>query len=158
MKSFTLIELLITTTIIFVFSTLSLAYYNNFNQYQILKKEARQLVNTLELAKKKAGAGDLSNQVCEDGFNGYQVNITTTGYSLWLVCGGTPGQSAIFSYNFPSNNISVSSGAGQYNFRELNINSSYGTIRIKNSAIAKCLDVTISFAGIITLSDNFISC
>jgi len=159
MRSFTLIELLVTTTIILIFGGLSLAYYNNFTQEKSLKNEALKLVNTLEIAKKKANSGDLSGRTCDGGFNGYQVNVTSSGYSLSLRCGGASISPAVFSYSFPSSsNISISGGTGNYDFRELNLNSTSGTIRIKNLNISKCLDITISSAGIITLSENFISC
>jgi len=159
MRSFTLIELLVTTTIILIFGGLSLAYYNNFTQERNLRNEALKLVNTLELSKKKASSGDLSGLTCNGGFNGYRVNLTSSGYSLWLRCGNTSVSPAVFSYSFPSSsNISIISGTGDYDFRELNLNSTSGTIRIKNLNISKCLDITISSVGIITLSDNFISC
>jgi len=161
MRSFTLIELLITTAIIFVFSGLSLAYYNNFTQQQTLKKEAQKLVNIFELAKKKASSGDLSGLLtCNGGFNGYQVNVTNSSYSLLLRCGGASVSPAVFSYSFP-NNISITSGSADYYFRELNLKIELPAnpiIIIKNSNISKCLDITISSSGIITLSDNFISC
>lgn len=158
-KSFTLIELLVVTTIILVFSGLSLAYYNNFTQEKILKNEGLKLVNTLEIAKKKANSGDLSGKTCNSGFNGYQVSVTNSGYSLWLRCGGNLVSPAVFSYSFlPSSNIFIRSGTGNYNFRELNLTSTSGTIQIKNSNIAKCLNITIYSSGVITISDNFISC
>jgi hypothetical protein len=138
-----------------------LAYYNNFTQERNLRNEALKLANTLELAKKKASSGDLSGLTCNGGFNGYRVNLTSSGYSLWLRCGGNSVSPAVFSYNFPSsNNISITGGIGNYDFRELNLtsNSEIKTIQIKNSNISKCLTITISSAGIITLSDNFISC
>ena len=158
-KSFTLIELLVTTTIILIFGGLSLAYYNNFTQEKNLKSEALKLVNILEIAKKKANSGDLSGLTCNGGFNAYQVNVTSSGYSLWLRCGGNSVSPAVFSYGFPSsNNISIISGTGNYNFRELNLTSTAGTIQIRNSNIGKCLTITISSSGVITLFDNFISC
>ena len=161
MKSFTLIELLIVTTIILVFGGLSLSYYNNFTQEQTLKKEVQKLVDIFELAKKKASSGDLSGLTCDGGFNGYQVNVTNSGYSLLLKCGGASVSPAVFSYSFPSSsNISIISGTGDYDFRELNLTSTSETrtIQIKNSNISKCLEITIYSSGIITLSDNFISC
>jgi len=158
-KGFTLIEIIITTSIILLLSGLSLTLTYNFNQEKILRNEALKLVNILEIAKKKANSGDLSGLTCNGGFNGYQVNVTSSGYSLWLRCGGNSVSSAVFSYNFPSsNNISIISGTGNYNFRELNLTSTAGTIQIRNSNIGKCLTITISSSGVITLSDNFISC
>jgi len=149
----------VVTTITLVFGGLSLAYYNTFNQEQNLKNEAKKLVSAFELAKKKATSGDLSGLTCNGGFNGYRVNISSGGYSLSLRCGGVSVSPAVFSYSFPSgSNISIVSGIGSYNFREINISSTAGTIRVKNSSIAKCIDITISSAGIITISDNFISC
>jgi prepilin-type N-terminal cleavage/methylation domain len=162
MKSFTLIELLIVTTIILVFGGLSLSYYNNFTQQQTLKKEAQKLVNIFELAKKKASSGDLSGLTCNGGFNGYRVNLTNSSYSLWLRCGNTSVSPAVFSYSFP-NNISITNGSGDYYFSELSLkiqipSNPTTTITIKNSNISRCLTITISSSGVITLSDNFISC
>lgn len=159
MKSFTLIELLITTTIILIFGGLSLAYYNNFTHERILKQEALKLFNTFELAKKKANSGDLSGKTCSGGFDGYRMEVLSSGYKLWLRCGGVNVSPAILSYNFVlSNNISISSGAGNYDFHELNMISTSGTIQIKNSAISKCLNITIYPSGVITLSYNFENC
>jgi len=157
MKAFTLIELLAVTTIILIFSGLSLAYYNNFNQEKALKSEAGKLVDIFELAKKKAKSGDLSGRACNGGFNGYEINLTNSGYDLYLRCGGVRVSSSLFSYTFPSG-IVISTGSGSYFFRELTTYSTSGTIQIKNSAISKCLIITISPSGTISLSDNFISC
>jgi len=161
-KGFTLIEIIITISIILLLSGLSLTLTYNFNQEKILRNEALKLVNILEIAKKKANSGDLSGLNCNGGFNGYQVNVTSSGYSLWLRCGGNSVSPAVFSYSFP-NNISITNGSGDYYFSELSLkiqipSNPTTTINIKNSNISRCLTVTISSSGVITLFDSFISC
>lgn len=162
--SFTLIELLITTSFILTFGALSLAYYNNFTQEKSLRNEASKLANILEIARKKAVSGDLSGRVCNGGFNSYQVNVTNSSYSLQLRCGGNPVLPLIFSYSFPAN-ISIINGANNYYFLKLsgkvetqNNSQNNQIITIKNLSIAKCLDINISSFGIITISNNFSSC
>jgi prepilin-type N-terminal cleavage/methylation domain-containing protein len=157
-KGFTLIEIIITTSIILLLSGLSLTLTYNFNQEKILRNEALKLVNVLEIAKKKANSGDLSGRICNGGFNGYRVIVRVSDYSLWLVCGGDLISPAIFSYNFPSSIKVLTDGTGDYNFRELNRALTSGTIRVRNLAISKCLNVNISPSGVITLSENFESC
>ena len=158
-KGFTLIEIIITTSIILLLSGLSLTLTYNFNQEKILRNEALKLVNILEIAKKKANSGDLSGRICNGGFNGYRVIVRVSDYSLWLVCGGVLISPAIFSYNFPSSSkVLITAGTGDYNFRELNRALTPGTIRVRNPAISKCLNVNISPSGVITLSENFESC
>mgnify|MGYP001088375985 CR=1 FL=1 len=165
-KGFSLIEIIITVSVLVIFSGLSLTLTQNFSQERKLKSEALKLVNVLEIAKKKAGSGDLSGKECLDSFNGYRVIVNNDGYSLWLRCGGNLVRPAVFSYLFPplgntsARNISVISGEGNYDFRELNLTSTSNprTIRIKNSVISKCLEITISPAGTINLSNNFTDC
>ena len=60
-NSFTLIELLITISLIIIFSGLSLASYHQFNETKKLEVETKKFVEVLELAKKKIQSGDKEN-------------------------------------------------------------------------------------------------
>ena len=100
---FTLIELLIVISVILLFSGLSLAAYNNFNEEKKLEAETRKFVEVLELAKKKVISGDktglgVTNQECD--LIQYKVVIDSAStYFLKSVvcyndihCGLNPGQ------------------------------------------------------------------
>ena len=158
-NAFTLIELLIVVTIIGLFSGLSLAYYNNFGEQAKLKEETRKLVDVLELAKKKADAGDTPTS-CGSGFSGYQVTVNNNSYILYYCCGGVC-NNLVQTYNITSN-ISIVSGTGNILFQPLSAtNITPVQIQVKNSSLgasSNCLYINISSVGIATVDDNLHSC
>ena len=56
--------------------------------------------------------------------------------------------------------MTVISGAGDYDFPPLmnNLDFPSNTIRLKNSNIDKCVDISVSPLGIIDLDETLISC
>jgi Tfp pilus assembly protein FimT len=168
-KSFTLIELLVVISIVVIFIGTTLTQYNTFTQQSRLKNEAKKLVDVLELAKKKASSGDLSDKTCNETFKGYEVNIQTNSYAINLRCltPSTPQQIAV--YNYPNLNISTESGGGLFRFMQLNAGLEYKEndssdpsnpplIQIKNSVIDKCVNITISSLGIVELDEALVPC
>jgi len=156
MRSFTLIELLVATTVILFFSGLSFAYYNNFNQEKNLKNETQKLVNTIELAKKKANSGESQNcpSLC-----GYRLSVNSNSYSVDACCscdevGNCVNQIPIINYPFPSNINSLN--AFTTIFKPLSPLITSGSIQLKNNNINKCKQISINKAGIIETQD--ISC
>jgi len=155
-KSFTLIELLAVTTIILVFSGLSLAYYNNFNQEENLKKETNKLIDTIELAKKKANSGERYNctSLC-----GYQFSVNSSGYLLNICCscdsnGNCVNPTPIITYYFPPNSNINSLDDFTTIFKPLTPLLTPGYIRLKNNNINKCQNVTITKSGIIEVNSS----
>jgi len=149
MRSFTLIELLITTAIIFVFSGLSLAYYNNFTQEKSLKKETQKLVNAIELAKKKANSGEVQN--CSS-FCGYQFSVNSNSYAVNICCtcdtnGNCANPTPIITYSLPSNINSLNSFATM--FKPLSPLVTPGSIQLKNNNITQCEQISINQAGVV---------
>jgi len=152
---FTLIELLIFLTIISIFSTVGLAYYNNYNQQVRLRSDVKKLVDVIDLAKKKAYSSDLY-QPCSN-FLGYRVIINEFSYLLRFNCGGS--YQTVQSYNFDTN-VRAVSGTGNFNFKPLGLgtNLTINSIRLKNSVINQCLNISISSIGIINVNETLISC
>ncbi len=144
--SFTLIESLVIVAIIIIFTGFSLAYYNNFTEEKKLETEVKKLVDVLELAKKKASAGDLYTP-CSD-FRGYQVTVISSSYSLQFCCGDSCG-TAIQTYNFPTNIISTTSKTVIFNPLSAKTTEN-STITVKNTSLSKCVDLTIAASGLIT--------
>ncbi len=166
-SSFTLIEIIISVSIVILLTSLSLASFNRQTQEQKLKEEAKKLVNVLELAKRKTFAQDVSNRICND-FKGYQVYFQNQNnqsqYSLRLCCGSTCNpyfdiQPYRISFSFtslPTNGyIWFQPLASEINFSN---NANSFTITIKNSNINKCISINISKFGLINLDNNLTSC
>lgn len=156
LKGFTLVELLVVISISLVFLGLSLPRYNDSASQLKLKSEGKKLVDVLELAKKKTLSADLFDKNCAS-FTGYRITIASGSYSLLFGCASV--YSTVQSYSLTTNMTTII-GTGNYNFSPLMINSGFisNTIRLKNSAISKCVNIFISPIGIIELSETLISC
>ncbi|OGK12019.1 hypothetical protein A2954_00215 [Candidatus Roizmanbacteria bacterium RIFCSPLOWO2_01_FULL_37_12] len=167
MKSFTLVEILVVTGIILLFTGMLLAGYNNFNQFKILEREASKLVDVLHLAKGKAQAGEnYFDQTTgtyfdcsgSDEFGGYQMELNVTDYNFKQCCRDvatkniTACSSSIQSYSLPVN-ISITAGTGIINFYPLSGGASQTVLTIDNSVIGKSIDISISATGVIAPED-----
>ena len=163
-KSFTLIEILLVVTIVTLFTGYSIVNYNIFSQVKLLEKEANFLVDVLALTKGKAKAADISF-ICSglEEFGVYQVEINSSSYNFKQCCRDintkaiTTCGAEIQAYDF-STSISKVSGASRVDFYPLTGNTTDSTIRIKNENSAKCLEISITAIGVITVGDAPFSC
>ncbi len=162
-KSFTLIELLVVITIMIIFIGSILAQYNTYTEQTKLKNDGRKLVDVLELAKKKALSADLivtpfvtPPTYCTN-FTGYRVTISSSSYSLLFGCALV--YSTVQNYNLPTN-LTVTVGTGDYNFPPLmsGLNITINSVQLKNSAINKCVNISISSIGIAELDETLVGC
>jgi prepilin-type N-terminal cleavage/methylation domain-containing protein len=165
--SFTLIELMITISIIVIITSLTIPFYNQYTAEQQLKNEGKKIVDLLELTRKKSVNGDRSNYSCYSNtdFTGYQVTANNNQFRIDLCCGtsNTPcsNTNQITTYNLPSQ-ISVSSSPNN-NFRFTNLEgktslSTQITITIRQTAINRCVYINISPSGLINFDTNLTSC
>jgi len=151
-KGYTLIELLIVIAIIALFSGLSLAYYNNYTDDRKLAGEAKQLVDVLNLAYKKATAVDLTpNSSCSD-FRGYVVTFPpltpSTTYSLNFNCDGS--NQLVSQYSINIGVVINSASVNSILFKPLSAGTNLAgdaTITLKNSNISKCIDIWVHIVG-----------
>jgi len=160
-KSFTLIEILIISAILVLFSGTLLASYNSFNQQKNLEKEVSRLVDVLSLAKGKAQAGDLDPSINCSGsneFGGYAIDTNANGYSLKQCCrdvttkNTTQCGAIIQTYTFHSGVVN-DSGVKTFSFYPLTKGATSGTIRLRSTSINKCFNVLIAEIGTFTISD-----
>src|SRR3989338_2250173 len=151
-KSFTLIELIVVMGIIAFFAGMGLVTFGNTNQ-----------INSLRQGKERVKGPELYD--CSTNELAYNFNLNATSYYVQRCCanpttkvlvGGSCQQ--IQQYAFPANISAISSPLPlSVNFYLLN-NGSNGTtagnpIRLKNSSVNKCLDVTVSTSGAIEVFD-----
>lgn len=173
-NAYTLIELLIVAVIILLFSGLFLAQYNSSNEQIKLKTETQKLVNMLELARKKTIARNTIAS-CIGNFNGYNVALSSDRYVLSYCCADNCTTiSTLQTTLFPPSSITITSIAKTdgtplsipYNiqfipgFQGTELTSDI-TVNLKNTAIPstnKCIQLSISKIGIVTLKDAFILC
>lgn len=151
-KSFTLIEIIIVIIIIIILSSIGLAYYNNYSQQITLKSEGENLVNELELLKKKSLSSEKPTNCSE--FQGYQINLNENSYQWGILC---PDFQLIKSKTLPYginylNNQTITFSPLKIYF------SSPIIIQIKNNQLNKCLIINISINGIINLDETLQNC
>lgn len=88
-NGFTLIEMIITVSLILLFTALGIAQYNTYNEKERVRQAFLTLRTDLRLAQTKADSA-LKPDVCGDTvFDGYQVSITENTYTINAKCGAT---------------------------------------------------------------------
>ena len=161
---YTLIELLIVIFIIVLFSGLSLAYYRNFDEQRKLDAEAKQLMEVLSLASKKANSSDLTpNSSCID-FRGYRVLIESPAtYTLEFACVEDPvNNPGVINYRLIQRQttqpgISLSGSGTSILFKPLSSGTNLTTeaaIVLTNSATGKCTTVQVNPIGTVEQTSN----
>jgi len=153
-KSFTLIEILVVTTITLIFLGVGLVRYNTYTEQAKLKSEGKKLVDVLELAKKKALSADLQDRNCTN-FTGYRVTISTSAYSFKFCCASSC--TVVQSYNITTG-TTITAGSGDYDFSPLMTSPIFAsdTISLRNSAISKTINISISPIGVIELDEELL--
>jgi len=150
-KSFTLIEILVVTTLIVVMSGISMAVLTLYKDDRALNAQVSLFVNTLELAKNKAIAGDVA--LCSDSqtahVNGYSVIVNSTGMILLPGCDtvATP-----IVQTIPTN-IAFIAPTFSVQFGSLNYQGKMKRFSIKNTTTNTCKFVQINETGVITNGD-----
>lgn len=163
---FSFLELLIVMSIMILFSTLSVGGYTAFNESKKIDSDTNQLISVIELAKKKARAGDKSGimlagvdqSACD--LDGYKMTIlSATSYALQAsMCANVSPSCTIGSgcsditiapYTTASS-ISVSPATGSVAFRASGVAvSGISSITVTNAKNNKFKTITINGAGIV---------
>lgn len=167
-KAFTIIEIIVTISLVLILAVVAIPTYNTYDKQLKLKKETMDIFEVLKLAKKKAMSSDFSNPAVTpdpitgytcDNFSGYRVSFNSGSYSLLIGCAGAYQQ--IQSYNISSPNTSIITATPfNIDFPPLGINTNIGvpTIRLKNTMISQCEDISLSQSGVIEVNQTLVSC
>jgi len=137
-KGFTLVELMVTITIIVLLAGVGAAGYINFNKTQALKSAANDLKNNLRLVQSKALAQE-KPAGCVN-FEGYRLN--TSSYFMVALCDGVELGSSRKFFSLPSN---VSLSPAQVDFSVLTGEVTPATITV--SLGSSDLTVSVSATG-----------
>lgn len=109
---FTLIEILVSISIVSLLTGLTIAGYGTFNKKQTVKTAAYQLASNLRLAQQKAISGEKPSG-CTGNLQSWQINITANNYSQVVVCINPDFSTTINTTVFPTN---VTSSTGTITF------------------------------------------
>lgn len=136
-KGFTLIEILVATTLIAVLFSLSLSYYNRFNRSQTLSQAINNLKSDIRLAQDKALAGEKPTQCLAVTLVGYKVKfVNNSTYQMTVLCDGSEySVSGKESISLPTG-VAKSAGASEVFFRVLG----YG--------VDQAITFTLSYQGV----------
>lgn len=157
-KSFSMIEIIIVSSILSFLFLVNIANYNQYNEEIKIKNEAKKFIDVFELTKKDAYSSFLYDKNCLD-FKGYQISINSTGkeYVVYFLCSTT--STEIKKYQLKENIFFINGANSNFRFYPLTgVNIETTNLRIKNSNINKCLDISITNNGIINYAESLFSC
>lgn len=161
-----MIELIVVMGIIAFFAGMGLVSFGDSNQISKLRQEKDRVVDALDFAKKKSLAPD--RMTCNTNEEvAYIFESNATSFLVKECCKSIADDtlgtciSPITSYTFPTN-INKTAGAPTIIFYSLSKGSNGATggntLRLKNTSISKCLDVSVSTSGAITVSNLITPC
>lgn len=156
-RGYTLVELLVVTSIIIVLSSVGLASYLNFNRSQILNQAARKIVQDLRLAQSMAENNQKPPGACQT-LNGYNFSITGDfTYEITADCTPAYEDGPVKSDSVPAN-LSIS-GFSNIKFRVLKqglAESPPGTLSLTVSSndFAKTVTIEVEKGGTIKVKDD----
>lgn len=154
-NGYTLVELLVVAAITISLTGLSLAWYVNFSEDKGLNKQVQDFMQTIQMAKNKAYAGDSS--VCGNPGNitprleQYSVRVDSSGVHAIPLCTGTP-----TGYTYPfQDHIVILTPTMEVAFGTFGtyISAQNICIPIQNTTSNKCKYVHINETGLVTSGD-----
>lgn len=150
-QSFTLIEILVVTTITILLSGFSIVMLSSYKDDRALNTQVSYLIQAISLAKSKARAGD--TMLCSDSstayVDGYSVVVNPTAIQIVPGCDTSPSPVV---YAIQPNIVFVTpSFALQFNSH--NYVGNTVTIPIKQTTTNRCKFVQIDETGLVTNGD-----
>lgn len=157
---FSLIELLVSISVVAILSGIGLAAFSTFSRRQIVASATRQLLSDLRLAQSKADSNEKTVD-CEDAdpdedlLLGYKVEVNSTDkqYQISPVCTSTPPPAPIKTVSFsPVITVGIVSNPLTITFRTMrqgveSVGFANSKVAISLSAYGVTRTVTVSQSG-----------
>ncbi|NTU46944.1 prepilin-type N-terminal cleavage/methylation domain-containing protein [Candidatus Roizmanbacteria bacterium] len=147
-NGFTLVELIITVSVLMMMVGFSIPIFSKFTQSKTLEKETDKLLDYFNLARTRAQSA-LTDATCTQPFQGYRVSVSANRYTIDECCSGS---CTVVSTIELSNNITVTPINSSVLFKVLsgtNI-SNVQTYKVTNSDNNSCMYITINSIGLIS--------
>lgn len=157
MKGFSLIETLVTVTIITTLAAVSVETIINFQQQSLVDSSAKELVATLRSAQGKSrsgelGLGETASDFATDGLPVYGVAISNPTYDLvkkFTPFGGAQTETAIESHKV-SSGVTISPSPLSFYFSRVNgVPNAAGSLTVQKGTNTKARTVSILDNGLI---------
>ena len=156
-NGFTLIEIIITISIISLLFSAMIAYYNQANEQKKLTTAIQKLDDVLHLVQKKATVGEIIEQDCTN-FTGYQIEFTEHGYAAYFCCNDICNDSnhsdhLISTYTLDSSlTFALVPAVSSIHFLPLTGRiDGNDDITIKISNLSKCSQIIVENSGLMSL-------
>lgn len=144
---FTLIEIIVSVTLLLVLSGLFMASYTGFNSSQTVKQAASSLIGNLQAVRTKASSG-VKPAGC-DTLVGYAVEFTADAYTASAVCQDGDEYPPV-TYTLPSN-VTFSPIPDSVTFYALNRGASADqTITITRAGTTMKMKVSVFTSGVVS--------
>jgi len=153
-KGFTLVELLVSISLIMLVSGISIAGWTNFRASRALENNGLELTIFLRETKSKAVNGEKPIGASCDFLESYQVEQTVSGLRTFSVCINSLGNQVsgpAEETNISSSSLSIASTGFPINFKSLEGSiESEATFDLSHDRTSMSGTITISQAGEIT--------
>lgn len=141
---FTMIELILSLTLISIIFGFTMLYYRNSQIRADINSQAQNIAHHLRLAQSSASSG-LQN-------TNHGVHFETSSYTIFKGPSFNLSDSSNFTINLPEtitiNNINLNGGENDIIFSKINGETeNYGTISINSTQINKTVTITVTSVG-----------
>lgn len=151
-NGFTLVELIVVTVIIALFSSLALASINAFTNEKHLSNETKKIMTILELAKSKSNSGDRA--LCGSGpeitpaVNNFAFQVGSTGQTYKIIPDCLVGVPTPILYS-TANGITINPPSQSITFSPLYGKVTCTCLKVQSLYLGKCRYIKISENAVI---------
>ncbi len=131
MRGYTLIELLITVTIVVLLSGASLATFLTYRETSVVNSDANNVADRLRTIQTKATAVEIP-ATCANGVTGYVASYSDASLTVAAICPGIVGNVPLADLTLPLVNSTFTSD-GSVTFQSRTISASEATICLTGS-------------------------
>ena len=149
-KGFTIIELIVSISIILVLTGLGIASYRNYSDREVAKQEISTLKSNLRLAQSKAAAGQKPIRNSCSSFVGYTVSFTLSSYTITPNCANGLAIDEALTVTLPAS-VTFVSPYSSFTFYPLSGGTSLSNdLTLEMTSLGNTYGITVTPSGLIT--------